>query len=81
MKLFSRLVIFLTFLRFQSVLCSVEKDQVVISENFISPDLEDFDCHSSCLIETTSGILCAVWKGGPGKGKSNVDIKQNVGVW
>ncbi len=81
MELFSRQLIFLTLFVFHSVLFSIEKDQVVICEHFVSPDLEDFDCHSSCLIETSPGTLCAVWKGGPGKGMSNVDIKQNVGIW
>lgn len=53
----------------------------VVDEYFVSPSLEDFDCHSSCLIETSPRRLCAVWKGGPGKGMSNIDIKQNVGIW
>lgn len=62
-------------------LFSIERDQAVIGEYFISADLADFDCHSSCIVETSPGILCAVWKGGSGKGKSNVDMKQNVGIW
>lgn len=80
MKLFSRLFIFLTCFLLHSLLCSVEKAHVV-SECFVSPNIEDFDCHSSCLIETSPQRLCAVWKGGPGKGMSNIDIKQNVGIW
>lgn len=81
MKNLSKLFISLFFLIFQSTLFSVEKDQIVINECYLSPDIEEFDCHSSCLIEASPGILCAVWKGGPGKGMSNIDIKQNVGIW
>ena len=80
MKRFSSLLIFLIIFAVHPVL-SVERDQVVINEYFVSPDLEDFDCHSSCTIETSPGILCTVWKGGPGKGMSNVDITRNVGIW
>ena len=53
----------------------------ILKEEFLSPDIEQFDCHSSSLVETRQGELCAVWKGGPGAGKSNIDIKENVGVW
>ncbi len=81
MKNLGKLFVFLTFLTFQSALFSVEKEQVVINECYLSPDIEEFDCHSSCLIEASPGILCAVWKGGPGKGMSNIDLKQNVGIW
>lgn len=81
MKHISGLVIFLNFFIFHSVLLSVQRDQVVINEHFISPDRENFDCHSSCLIETRPGTLFAVWKGGPGKGLSNIDMNQNVGIW
>lgn len=81
MKHLSVNVIFLTFLVFHPFLFSVEKDQIIISEHFASPDIENFDCHSSCLIESSPGTLCVVWKGGPGKGMSNIDIKKNVGIW
>jgi predicted neuraminidase len=80
MKLFSKLFIFLSCFLLHSLLCSAEKTQI-ISECFVSPNIEDFDCHSSCLIETSPQRLCAVWKGGPGKGMSNIDIKQNIGIW
>lgn len=60
---------------------AIERNQAIIHEYMVSPDTEDFDCHSSSVIEVSPGILCAVWKGGPGKGKSNVDIKENVGIW
>lgn len=79
MKLYNCILIFL--ITFSFALFSIEKDQIIISEYFVSPDLENFDCHSSCIIETSPGKLCAVWKGGPGKGMSNIDIKQNVGIW
>lgn len=52
-----------------------------VTEEFLSPDRRSFDCHSSSLIETTPNHLCAVWKGGPGEGKSNIDLKKNVGIW
>jgi predicted neuraminidase len=32
-------------------------------------------------VETLPNRFCAVWKGGPGDGKSNIDIKMNVGIW
>lgn len=53
----------------------------LLKEEFLSLDYSNFDCHSSSIVETTDGHLCAVWKGGPGDGKSNIDIKKNVGVW
>ena len=52
-----------------------------VKEEFLSPDRQPFDCHSSSLVETTPNHLCAVWKGGPGEGKSNIDLKKNVGIW
>lgn len=60
---------------------SLERDEIVINEIIISQDIEDFDCHSSSLIETSPGVLCAVWKGAHGQGKSNIDIKSNSGIW
>lgn len=60
---------------------AVQREQVVVKEEIISPDIEDFDCHSSSLIEVSPGVLCIAWKGGPGKGKSNIDMKQGVGIW
>ncbi len=76
-----KLLILSAAFTFHISLFSMEKDRVVICEQFVSQDIEDFDCHSSCLIETSAGTLCAVWKGGPGKGLSNIDMKQNVGIW
>lgn len=81
MIIFSRLSFLFAFLAVHLTLYPAEKDQIVICEQFISPDIEDFDCHSSCLIETSPGALCAVWKGGPGKGLSNIDMKEQVGIW
>lgn len=52
-----------------------------IKEEYLSPDRQSFDCHSSSLIETIPNHLCVVWKGGPGEGKSNIDLKGNVGIW
>lgn len=62
-------------------LTAIPRDQIVIREHIVSPNTEDFDCHSSSLIEVSPGILCAAWKGGPGKGQSNINMKQNVGIW
>lgn len=53
----------------------------VVKEEFLSPDRPHFDTHSSSIVESESGTLCAVWKGGPGEGLSNIDLKENVGVW
>lgn len=53
----------------------------ILKEEIISPQTEEFDCHSSCIIEVSPDVLCAAWKGGPGKGYTNIDIKKNVGIW
>ncbi len=53
----------------------------LVKEELLSPEREHFDCHSSSIVESSEGKLCAVWKGGPGEGKSNIDIKENVGIW
>jgi predicted neuraminidase len=81
MKYTRWILVFLTLLIFASTLVSVEREEIVIHECFISPDIKNFDCHSSSIIETSPGVLCAVWKGGPGEGLSNADISQNVGIW
>lgn len=59
----------------------IEKNEWKVMEEYLSPSIEDFDCHSSSIVETMPGSLCAVWKGGIGKGKSNIDMEGNVGVW
>lgn len=59
----------------------VTKKSWILKQEFLSPEKEYFDCHSSDIIETIPGCFCAVWKGGPGKGKSNIDIKKNIGIW
>lgn len=71
----------MTAIIFASDLLAVNREQVVISELLISPEVENFDCHGSCIIEVAPGIICAAWKGGPGKGASTIDMKQNVGIW
>jgi predicted neuraminidase len=48
--------------------------------SWISPDIENYDCHSSSIVETAPSQLCVVWKAGHGTGKSNLDLT-NVGVW
>jgi len=72
--------ILLIFPLFPLALVSVQREQLIVKEEIISQNIDDFDCHSSSIIEIDS-VLCAVWKGGPGKGKSNIDLKQNVGIW
>lgn len=57
------------------------EEQWLIKEEFLSPDLEHFDCHSSNIIETAKGSYCVVWKGGPGTGNCNSNMNQNVGIW
>lgn len=39
----------------------------IINHEIISQDNANFDCHGSSLVEASSGVLCAVWKGGEGK--------------
>jgi predicted neuraminidase len=60
---------------------SAGKEAWILKEEFLSSEKKDFDCHSSSIVTTTPGALCAVWKGGPGEGKSNIYIANNVGVW
>ena len=36
-------------------LFSVERDQALLTEDFASPNVANFDCHSSCIIETSPG--------------------------
>ncbi len=57
------------------------KNPHVIKEEIISPQLDTYDCHSSCIIEAAPGILCAVWKAGIGSGFSNIDMQNHVGIW
>jgi|LakMenEpi03Aug12_release.lakeMendotaPanAssembly.Ray.scaffolds.fasta_scaffold17074_10 predicted neuraminidase len=73
--------ILLTILLFPLALLSMQKEQVIVNTYKISPNIENFDCHGSCIIEVSPGILCVAWNGGPGPGKSNIDMKQNVGIW
>ncbi len=64
-----------------SINAHTETSPAIIKSEWISPPLTNFDCHGSSLLETTPGSLCAVWKGGPGKGKCNFEMTQNVGIW
>jgi predicted neuraminidase len=57
------------------------KSDAIIHEEIISNEISNFDCHTSNIIELDSNSYLAVWKGGPGIGLSNIDIKQNVGIW
>lgn len=53
----------------------------IVKEEFLSPDVEHFDCHTSSIVETEPGHLYAIWKGGAGEGECNCTIKQGVGIW
>jgi predicted neuraminidase len=81
MTILKKAFLFLKIFFLPMTLFAVQRDQVVVNEEMISPDIEDFDCHSSSLVEVSPGVLCVAWKGGRGKGKSNSDMKQNVGIW
>lgn len=72
------LFLLISFLYFSSAMA---EDNFIVKEEWISPDIDNFDCHSSSIVETTPGQFCVVWKGGPGSGHSNKDINRNVGVW
>ncbi|NNM42723.1 MAG: exo-alpha-sialidase [Chlamydiae bacterium] len=72
-------LVFLSFVWISS-LCFADRPWIV-KEEFISPAVEHFDCHSSNIIETFPGSLCAVWKGGFTEGHCNVDSKDNIGIW
>ena len=63
------------------LLCSAYLQGGILKEEFLSPDIENFDCHGSSIVETAPGKLCAVWKGGPGEGKCNINIPKDVGIW
>jgi predicted neuraminidase len=53
-----------------------------LKEEFLSPAREEYDCHSSCIIETSPGHLCAAWKAKSGQGFSNRDLKGgSFGAW
>lgn len=60
---------------------AIDRKEIVISEEFISPEWEKYDCHSSSIVQTNAGQILAVWKGGQGEGKSNVTMTSNVGIW
>lgn len=79
--LMKKLSSWLLFFMLPFQLFSGLRDQAVVNEFIISPNLEDYDCHGSSIIESSPGILCAVWKGGFGKGRSNVDMENDVGFW
>lgn len=78
MKLIYNVILLMSFI---TPLSAIEKKDVIVSEQILSQDLDDFDCHGSSIIEISPGVMCAVWKGGEGQGKSNIDMKQNVGIW
>ena len=51
-------------------------------EEFLSPDVASFDCHSSSLVENRGrNPLCGMERGSQREGKSNIDMKESVGIW
>ncbi|MBS0604902.1 MAG: exo-alpha-sialidase [Verrucomicrobia bacterium] len=64
-----------------STLSALQREDVVLSEEFLSPAWEQYDCHSSSLVQNADGEILVVWKAGLGKGKSNFDIASKVGIW
>ncbi len=60
---------------------ALQREEIVIAEEFISPAWEKYDCHSSSIVQNENGEILAVWKGGIGEGKSNLDIASKVGIW
>ncbi len=76
------ILIVISIIFFQSAnAISFHKNEIVLSEEFLSPAWENYDCHSSSIVETGNRELLVLWKGGFGKGKSNIDIKSKVGIW
>lgn len=62
-------------------ICAAPREEIVISEEFISPQWDKYDCHTSSLVQITNGDILAIWKGGYGEGKSNIDLGSKVGIW
>lgn len=60
---------------------ALERSDVVIAEDFVSPAWKGYDCHGTSLVEVAPGQLCAVWKGGFGQGRCNIEQKSGVGIW
>ena len=60
---------------------SLQGESWILKEEYLVPEIASFDCHSSSIAETAPGALCVVWKGGPGSGQCNIDMKENVGIW
>lgn len=69
-------LLFLSMISFSCVsACLIQR------EEFLSPAWEQYDCHSSSLVEMGEGKILAVWKGGLGEGKSNMNMPSKVGIW
>jgi predicted neuraminidase len=66
---------------FTTVQASDREESWKVKVEFLSPDIEYFDCHSSSIVEVGQGRLCAAWKGGLGDGQCNVNGKENLGIW
>lgn len=81
MSSLNKFLLFFNCFLFPITLLAVQRDLVIINEEIISPNIENFDCHSSSIVEVSPGVLCAAWKGGHGKGMSNIHMKQDVGIW
>ena len=70
----------------QTLFASLKEDQKNIAlnqcaEKILSLKQPDYDCHSSCLIETTPNRLLGIWKGAITKGLSNIDTVEESHLW
>lgn len=66
MIILDKFFLFLKIFLLPITLFAVQRDQVIVNEETISPNIEDFDCHSSSFVEVSPGVLCIAWKGGQG---------------
>ncbi len=72
---------FMLLFKFICLLLGSVEGTWFVKEEFLSPAVTEFDCHSSSIVETAPGHFFAVWTGGAGIGKSNGEIEENVAVW
>jgi predicted neuraminidase len=79
--MFNKFLILLCLCFAGSKMDAVLREDIVLSERFLSPDWEKYDCHSSSIVQAENKELIFVWKGGFGEGKSNLDIASKVGIW
>ena len=86
MKIFRKYILSTSWIFLNSAtvfLCAGQclREEIILSEQLISPAWEKYDCHSSSLVQTSDGRILVVWKAGFGEGKSNLDFEANTGIW